>query len=85
MVEESETSQKPVGTREWYDFIGQLADALPDLHLGGRNATHSLLDMCQLDLYLPEILALLGDRALDLIQEEDRDLFARALESHISG
>jgi len=36
------------------------------------------------DLYLPEILALLGDRALDLIQEEDRELFARALESHIA-
>jgi len=37
------------------------------------------------DLYLPQILALLGDRALDLIQEEDRHLFARALESHIGG
>jgi sugar-specific transcriptional regulator TrmB len=36
------------------------------------------------DLYLPQILALLGDQALDLIQEEDRELFARALESHIS-
>lgn len=36
------------------------------------------------DLYLPEILALLGDRAMDLIQEEDRELFARALESHIN-
>jgi len=35
------------------------------------------------DLYLPKILALLGDRALDLIQEEDRELFARALESRI--
>ena len=35
------------------------------------------------DLYLPQILALLGDRALDLIQEEDQELFARALESHI--
>lgn len=35
------------------------------------------------DLYLPRILALLGDRALELIQEEDRELFARALESHI--
>ncbi len=34
------------------------------------------------DLYLPQILALLGDKALDLIQEEDRELFARALESH---
>ena len=37
------------------------------------------------DLYLPEILSLLGDRALEVIQEEDRDLFARALESHIKG
>jgi len=37
------------------------------------------------DLYLPEILALLGDRALDIIQEEDRDLFALALESHLKG
>jgi sugar-specific transcriptional regulator TrmB len=37
------------------------------------------------DLYLPQILALLGDQALDLIQEEDRELFARALESQISG
>jgi sugar-specific transcriptional regulator TrmB len=35
------------------------------------------------DLYLPQILALLGDRALDIIQEEDRELFARALESQI--
>jgi sugar-specific transcriptional regulator TrmB len=35
------------------------------------------------DLYLPRILALLGDQALELIQEEDRELFARALESHI--
>lgn len=37
------------------------------------------------DLYLPQILALLGDKALELIQEEDRELFARALESHIAG
>jgi sugar-specific transcriptional regulator TrmB len=35
------------------------------------------------DLYLPQVLALLGDRALDVIQEEDRGLFARAMESHI--
>jgi sugar-specific transcriptional regulator TrmB len=36
------------------------------------------------DLYLPQILALLGDRALDVIQKEDRDLFAHALESQIN-
>ncbi len=35
------------------------------------------------DLYLPQILSLLGDRALEVIKEEDRDLFARALESCI--
>lgn len=35
------------------------------------------------DLYLPQVLALLGERAWDVIQEEDRELFARALESHI--
>jgi hypothetical protein len=27
---------------------------------------------------------LLGDRALEIIHEEDRDLFARAMESHIA-
>lgn len=37
------------------------------------------------DLYLPQILALLGDRAWEVIHEEDRELFARALESHIEG
>jgi len=37
------------------------------------------------DLYLPRVLALLGDRALEVIREEDRELFARALESHIDG
>ena len=36
------------------------------------------------DLYLPQVLALLGDRALDIIHEEDRELFARAMESHIA-
>jgi hypothetical protein len=35
------------------------------------------------DLYLPRVLALLGDQALDLIQEEDRELFACAFESRI--
>jgi HTH-type transcriptional regulator, sugar sensing transcriptional regulator len=36
------------------------------------------------DLYLPEILALLGSKALDIIKEDDRELFARALESDIT-
>ena len=36
------------------------------------------------DLYLPEILAQLGSQALDIIKEDDRELFARALESEIN-
>jgi sugar-specific transcriptional regulator TrmB len=35
------------------------------------------------DLYLPEILSRLGTEALDIIKEEDRELFARALESEL--
>jgi len=35
------------------------------------------------DLYLPQILDLLGDRALEVIHEDDRELFASAFESHI--
>ncbi|MCJ7668073.1 MAG: hypothetical protein MUP04_07320, partial [Anaerolineae bacterium] len=37
------------------------------------------------DPYLPQILALLGERAREVIREEDWELFARAMESHISG
>jgi len=35
------------------------------------------------DLYLPRLLAMLGDEALKLIRAEDRDLFAQVLESHM--
>lgn len=35
------------------------------------------------DLYLPQILEQLGEQALDLIHEEDRELFSTALESRI--
>ena len=35
------------------------------------------------DLYLPRLLACLGDDALELVQEEDRALFTRALESRV--
>ena len=42
-------SQKIIDTREWYDFIGQLGDILPGLHLGGQDATQQVLEMCQID------------------------------------
>ncbi|MFN2111442.1 MAG: hypothetical protein ACK2UI_17445, partial [Anaerolineae bacterium] len=35
------------------------------------------------DLYLPQLLTMLGDQALTIIQEEDRELFTRALESRV--
>jgi len=35
MNAKGEKSQKPVGTREWYDFVGQLAEILPTIHPGG--------------------------------------------------
>jgi sugar-specific transcriptional regulator TrmB len=36
------------------------------------------------DLYLPRVLSLLGEGALSLIQEEDRELFACAFESRLA-
>jgi ubiquinone/menaquinone biosynthesis C-methylase UbiE len=41
-------SEKPIGTREWYDFVGQLGAALPAVHLGGLVATRELLERCEL-------------------------------------
>jgi arsenite methyltransferase len=49
MTAENEKIQKPIGTREWYDFVGQLADILPVIHPGGQEATQALLEMCRLD------------------------------------
>jgi arsenite methyltransferase len=49
MTQKSNTGRKPLGTREWYDFVGQLADALPGMHLGGQDATQRLLEMCHLE------------------------------------
>jgi len=46
MIAKGEKGQKPVGTREWYDFVGLLADVLPEIHPGGQDATQVLLEMC---------------------------------------
>jgi ubiquinone/menaquinone biosynthesis C-methylase UbiE len=42
-------TEKPVGTREWYDFIAELADTLPNIHMGGEAATRQLVEWCQLE------------------------------------
>ncbi len=49
MIAQEEKDKKPIGTREWYDFVGQLADILPAIHPGGQDATRTLLEMCGLD------------------------------------
>lgn len=46
MMAKGEKGQKPVGTREWYDFVGLLVDVLPEMHPGGQDATQVLLEMC---------------------------------------
>jgi len=48
LTDRNEVDQDRIGTREWYDFVGNLADVLPSLHLGGEKATRDLLEMCQL-------------------------------------
>ncbi len=48
MTEKIAAKSKPIGTREWYDFVAQLADLLPEMHPGGQEATRALLEMCDL-------------------------------------
>jgi ubiquinone/menaquinone biosynthesis C-methylase UbiE len=38
--------EKEITIREWYDFIGSMADVIPAIHLGGEEATMDLLEMC---------------------------------------
>jgi ubiquinone/menaquinone biosynthesis C-methylase UbiE len=40
------TGEKEITTREWYDFVGSMADVIPALHLGGAEATRELLEIC---------------------------------------
>jgi len=49
MVARGEKGQKPVGTYEWYNFVGLLVDVLPEMHPGGQDATRVLLEMCCLE------------------------------------
>lgn len=49
MDAKDKASRKPIGVREWYDFVGQLAEVLPGMHMGGRSATQSLLELCHLE------------------------------------
>lgn len=44
-----EDDGKEISTKEWYDFIGNLGNIIPALHLGGKEATANLLEMCKLE------------------------------------
>jgi ubiquinone/menaquinone biosynthesis C-methylase UbiE len=39
---------REITTAEWYDFIGNLGEIIPALHLGGKEATRDLLEMCHI-------------------------------------
>ena len=43
-----EDTGREITTTEWYDFIGNLGDIIPALHLGGKEATMDLLEMCKI-------------------------------------
>jgi ubiquinone/menaquinone biosynthesis C-methylase UbiE len=43
-----EDTVKEISTKDWYDFIGHLGEIIPALHLGGKEATNDLLEMCNL-------------------------------------
>jgi ubiquinone/menaquinone biosynthesis C-methylase UbiE len=45
MKQDDEKGRIGIGTVEWYDFMGLLADSLPSIHLGGAKATGDLLAM----------------------------------------
>ncbi|MGD2251410.1 MAG: methyltransferase domain-containing protein [Anaerolineales bacterium] len=49
MTDEPASSKKLIGTRDWYDFVGQLSGILPGMHMGGQDATDKLLAMCQME------------------------------------
>jgi ubiquinone/menaquinone biosynthesis C-methylase UbiE len=49
MNQQFDPSMKPIDTREWYDFIGHMADTFPGIHMGGRTASRELLEMCKIN------------------------------------
>ncbi|MFC1803618.1 class I SAM-dependent methyltransferase [Thermoproteota archaeon] len=44
----NEDESREISTKEWYDFIGNLGEVIPALHLGGEKATNDLLKMCNI-------------------------------------
>ena len=40
---------KPINVREWYDFIGVMAEGLQFIHTGGKEATEYLVQGCGID------------------------------------
>jgi ubiquinone/menaquinone biosynthesis C-methylase UbiE len=49
MAQQKTNMEKPIGTRDWYNFVAMLSDLLPHVHPGGKEATHKLLEMLPLE------------------------------------
>jgi ubiquinone/menaquinone biosynthesis C-methylase UbiE len=49
MKPESTNTEKPIDTRDWYNFVAMLTDALPHVHPGGEKATQTMLEMLPLE------------------------------------
>lgn len=45
-MDAEEDAGREITTTEWYDFIGNLGEIIPALHLGGKEATRELIEMC---------------------------------------
>ena len=48
-LSEIESEPRTLTCKEWYDFMGQFADGLPYIHLGGFKATRDLIEFCHID------------------------------------
>jgi ubiquinone/menaquinone biosynthesis C-methylase UbiE len=44
---DGQANGREITTTEWYDFIGNLGDIIPAIHLGGKEATKTLIEMCK--------------------------------------
>jgi len=67
MAEETSVG-KPIGAREWYDFIGIMADGLPFIHMGGKEATKKLIASLDIkaDSYVLDVGSGGGNTACEL-------------------
>lgn len=47
-MKENNPPEEQLTCKDWYDFMGQFAEGIPFLHLGGFRATRDLLELCNI-------------------------------------